>query len=428
MAEKKKEISLRRLIANDKSLIVVALLLALIIWIITSLNIGTDETKTISVDVPIKLGDEFSEQLGMQYFTLQDTVTLNVTLSGAKYVIGQVDEDDLNIKFDTSNVSRAGDQTIPILVTNKSKTKDFTIASTYPASIDAYFDVSESKTMNVTVNYDASKVADGYIFGDPVTSEDKVVLNGPKTYVDRVESIDADVNFGTDSNITETYKTDCMLQLVGSGVNASYINITTRGDEPTELKSVSVTLPVLKEVDLPVKVEFEDMPDGLPSSAINTVYSVDTVHAGVLSSANVKTAVIGKINFHEIGIGSKSYNFDVTSLQGISILDKNVRTINVTVTVSSQYEEQIVEISPSQIQIEGIPEGFSAKVKSVDDDAIEVIAPVGTVIDASNLTMVCDVSDINDDSLYPITISISNKNAWVHSSYNAVIELIEEDA
>ena len=57
--KKKSGFSIRRLIFNDKYLIITSLLLAVIVWVVTSLNIGTDESKTIRIDVPIKLGDEY---------------------------------------------------------------------------------------------------------------------------------------------------------------------------------------------------------------------------------------------------------------------------------------------------------------------------------------------------------------------------------
>ncbi|MBE6720816.1 MAG: hypothetical protein E7571_09245, partial [Ruminococcaceae bacterium] len=186
MKNKRTGFDFRRLIFNDKYLIITSLLLAVLIWIVTSLNIGTSENKTLRIDVPIKLGDEVSEQLGMQYYTLQDTIELNVTISGAKYAIGQVTESDLNIRFDTSNVNRTGEQSIPILVSNGSNNLDFTVSSTYPSSVDAYFDVNETRTFSVNVNYDDTAIADGYTFGTPVLNEDKVVISGPKTYVDKI--------------------------------------------------------------------------------------------------------------------------------------------------------------------------------------------------------------------------------------------------
>ena len=120
-AKEKKKFSFKDIIYNDKYLIFFCVLLAVLVWIMTSLSIGTNESKTVKVQVPIKLGDEVSKQLDMQYYTLQNTVELSVTITGAKYVIGQVTDDDLSVKFDTSNVNRTGEQSIPILVTDKSK-------------------------------------------------------------------------------------------------------------------------------------------------------------------------------------------------------------------------------------------------------------------------------------------------------------------
>ena len=112
--QKKSNFSLKRLISNDKYLIIVSLVLAVIVWTITSLNIGADQERTINIQVPIALGDQVSETLGMQYYSLQDTVEISVKISGAKYVVGQVEQKDFNINFDTSSVTKTGEQYIPI--------------------------------------------------------------------------------------------------------------------------------------------------------------------------------------------------------------------------------------------------------------------------------------------------------------------------
>ena len=108
--QKKSNFSLKRLISNDKYLIIVSLVLAVIVWTITSLNIGADQERTINIQVPIALGDQVSETLGMQYYSLQDTVEISVKISGAKYVVGQVEQKDFNINFDTSSVTKTGEQ------------------------------------------------------------------------------------------------------------------------------------------------------------------------------------------------------------------------------------------------------------------------------------------------------------------------------
>lgn len=416
--------SLKKLVFNDKYLIIFSLLLAILVWIVTSLNIGTDEAKTIKLNVPISLGDEVSEQLGMQYYSFQETIDINVTISGAKYVIGQVDANDFSVKFDTSAVNRTGEQTIPILVTNNSNTLDFTVTSTYPSSIDAYFDVNESKTFDLYLSYDESNTANGYTFGTPVLSEDKVIVSGPKTFVDKIDRTVLNVDFGESKDLTEPYNSDCNIEIEGAGVETNYLSITSRTDTKTPINQISVTLPVLKKAILPIAVDFEDKPSGLPDNALSIKYSRDSISAGVLDSADISNAVIGSIAFSSLNVGKNEFKFDVTNLKGITVLDEELNTIKATVNVNSSYEAKTIRINRSEIDIEGVEKGKKASIKGLSKNYVTVIAPSSTSASDLNLDIKCDVSEKREDKTYPLTITITNdNNAWVYSTYTATVDI-----
>lgn len=425
MAEQKKsQFSIKRLIYNDKYLMIVSLLLAIIVWIVASLNVGTSETKTIKMNVPIKLGDEISEQLGMQYYSLQDSIEVSVKISGAKYVIGQVTENDLSVKFDTSSVNRTGVQSIPILVSNASKRLDFEISGTYPSAIDGYFDVNATKVMKLDLNFDKNQVADGYIFGKPVMSEDMIIVSGPKNYIDRIEGAVVDVVFGSDEKLTELYKGNCNIGFIGTGIEPSYFTVTSRTDTATPLKTVSVTIPVLKKADLPVSIDFVDKPAMMDNDSIKIKYSTENVYAGVLDTAEIKNAVIGTINFNQLTTGKQTFDFDVTKLNGITILD-NTKSITVDITING-YSERSVAIDKSKIQIEGVPDGYRAEIEGLSSATIKVVAPKGTSVSPADLTMKCDVSEEKKTNIYPVTITIGNNTSWVYGTYNATIKLIKK--
>ena len=152
--KKRHNFSFSKLIYNDKYLFALSIFLAVVVWITSSISVGSEETRTVKVEVPIKLSDQISEQLGMQYYTLQDTVEVSITVSGAKYIVGQVTENDLDIGFDTSSVSKTGDQKVPITVKNKSNTLDFSVDSVYPSAVDCYYDVDQTKTFDVNLQYE----------------------------------------------------------------------------------------------------------------------------------------------------------------------------------------------------------------------------------------------------------------------------------
>ena len=424
MADKK--IKLRKLIFNDKYLIITALILAVLVWVVTSLNIGTDETRTIHIDTSIKLSDELQEQLGMKYYTLQNSVDLHVSISGAKYVIGQVTEDDLKIKFDSSNVTRAGEQSIPIQVSNKSSTKDFTVTSVYPNTVDAYFDVEETRDFEVSIVYDDSNVANGYMFGTPVISDDTVSIVGPKSYVDRIQRVDAEVDFGANKDITESYNTECKIQIKGSGVEANYMKVYSTNDAEQPIDSVDVTLPVLMIVNLPVSVDFENEPKSVIKNAVNTSYSVDKLRVGVLRGADVSNAVLGEINYNDLKIGKNIFTFDTSDIQGAAVIDGQNDKVTVTVDVSdADYEEITVPITTSSVDFKGVPKGSSARVRRLDKYSVRVIVPKGTTLNESDLKIVADISKIKDDEC-KLDISVKNKSSWVVSDYTATVNVSED--
>lgn len=425
MANKKSgNFSLRRLIYNDKYLIIFSLVLAILVWISTSLSIGTDELKTISVNVPIKLADEVSDQLGMQYYSIKDNININVTIKGAKYVIGQVDENDLSINFDTSSVSRTGEQTIPILVNNANKSLDFSVESVYPSSIQGYFDVDETRTFDVDVFYDKDNVADGYILGDPILSEDKIQVSGPKTYIDRVEGVSLQVNFGEKVKITDLFKTDCDIEIDGSNIENSYLTVASRSDPDTPIKTISVSIPVLKVVNLPVSVDLEDIPSGIDEDSIDINYSQSTINAGVLDSADVKSAVIGRIDFNELRAGKNEFEFDVTGLQGITLLEQDLKTIKVEVRINGNYKTQTVYPSRQDVHIEGVEDGYEANVVSLEKYSIPVVLPYDDSVRMSDIEIKCDVSERKEDNKYPLVITIKNNSrAWIYGTYNATVEI-----
>lgn len=419
---KKTSFSLRRMIYNDKYLIIISLILAVVIWIVASINIGTDETKTIKMNVPITLGDEISEQYGMQYYSIQENIELNVTISGPKYVIGQVTDNDLTVNFDTSSVNRTGAQTIPILVTNNSRTLDFEITNTYPSTLEAFFDVNATKVFNVGVNYDESNIEKGYVFGKPILSDESVMVSGPQTYLEKIEDIYVDVDFEGSEKLTQPYNTECPLQVKGLGVESGYLKISNKNNAENAVSNVSVTIPVLKKTVLPVVAELEGEPFDVGKN-VNVRYSVNKLNAGVLDGTNITQAVVGKINYNQLKVGENVFEFDASNLQGITVLD-NVEKIIVYVSVNKSYQQQTVDVSNVDIKVDGLGDSEKAKKVSFSNKNITVIAPKGTTITSNDISISVDVSSKNDNNLYQAQVNvISNNKSWVFGKYNVKVEI-----
>lgn len=424
--KKKINFSLKRLINNDKYLIIVSLVLAVIVWTVTSLNIGADQERTINIQVPITLGDQVSETLGMQYYSLQDTVEISVTVSGAKYVVGQVTQEDFNISFDTSSVTKTGEQYIPIIITNASDGLNYTIEDYYPTQIKGYFDVGESKTFSVEVNYNDDFVANGYTVGNPVLTDEQVIISGPKTYIDRIEKAQININVDVENPITEPYTGEYPIEIVGNDIQTNYLTIKSKAND-TVVDKVSVTLPVLQICQLPVIVTLEDQPANLPSNAIKISYSPSQINAGILESADIKEAIVGTINYNQISHEGGTFTFDATILNGITVID-DIKTIEVTVSVDEDYVQKNISVKKEMVDVVGVPEGYTAVIKSISSSSVAVVTQKANAntLSAANITMKCDVSNQTTSNTYPITVAVNDGTSWVYSTYTATVELVEQ--
>ncbi len=93
---------MRKLIYNDKNLIIISLLAAVCIWIATSMNLSPETTKNISVPLKIDFSDTVTEELGFKCYG-ESSMTVNVTVRAKKYLAKDISADDLDVKLQTSS-------------------------------------------------------------------------------------------------------------------------------------------------------------------------------------------------------------------------------------------------------------------------------------------------------------------------------------
>lgn len=133
---RKSKFSLRKLIYNDKYLIVLSVIAAVVIWIATSINLSPETTKSVTVPVTVDFSGTLAEQLGIQYFDSTD-ITVDVTISCQRYLARDITADDISASLRTDTVTSAGYQSVQILVSTRG-TDEFSIESYYPLLLQGF--------------------------------------------------------------------------------------------------------------------------------------------------------------------------------------------------------------------------------------------------------------------------------------------------
>lgn len=425
MANKKKKskFSLRKLIYNDKYLIIISIVLSLVVWIATSINLSPETTKTITVPVTVDFSGSAAEQLGLKCFG-DESIDVDVTVSCKKYLAMEVSADNINISLDTNAVTNSGYTDVPIKV-DTNNNSDFKVTSYYPTVYRAYFDIEQEKTMDIDIRYtNEDFIADGYMMGEPLLSESTVTVRGPRTYVSQVESVVSNVNI--EKELNQTTSMDLSLTAVDSyGSRVSYITIDTGGE------SLTITIPVLKEMTLDVSASFTGKPSRVSTADFDVAYSVKRVSAGVLEDADIKVANIGTIDFSQLNVGENKFTFNVDSMKGIVVLD-NIDTITATITVPSDYVSTTVNVNTSNGSVINVPDGYKATVTSISSNQVTVIGKEENVenLTSSNIKLVVDLSKIDSKEIKTglttfdaATAVEKSDTCWVYGKYKVTVNI-----
>lgn len=416
---RKSKFSLRKLIYNDKYLIVLSVIAAVVIWIATSINLSPETTKSVTVPVTVDFSGTLAEQLGIQYFDSTD-ITVDVTISCQRYLARDITADDISATLRTDTVTSAGYQSVQILVSTRG-TDEFSIESYYPTSVAGLYDVYQEQSFPVQLKYtNTDFCADGYVAGVTTLSSDEVLVGGPKTYVSQIDRVEATISL--DSNLSESQLVDLApVALDSSGKKLDYITFEN---------SITANIPILKVENLSPQVNLVNAPVNV-QNIVDIDYSVSKIQAGVLESGENAVLDIGDINFNEISPGKNEFTFDLTQLSGVVVLD-GTDEVTVTVTVPDDYETRDIRVSASNVTISP-PDGYTAQAVSLPDTTITVVGSSSALenLSSSNLVLSCDLKQ-NGNSVstgvneYVLSVSVNDApDVWVYGSYTVRVNVTE---
>ena len=419
----KSKFSMRKLIYNDKYLIIISVICAICIWIATSMNLSPETTKTISVPVTVDFSGSVTEELGIKCYG-DESFNVDVTVKAKKYIAKDISSEDLNVQLQTNIVTTVGTHEVPISV-SAGENADFSVESYYPSVYTAYFDVPEEEEMEIQLNYSTNDyIADGYVGGENLLNESSVIVSGPQTYVSRVSKVTADVAIKNKLKETATINIEPKaVDVYGNSVD--YISIKYGSEK------ITLTIPVLKVEQLTPNVTITDAPTSVDLSKLSIDYSVKSIKAGVMEAAGIKAAELGEIKMSSLRVGENKFTFDTGQLDGITVLDDTDK-VTVTVTVPSDYRSKDVDITASGVKLNNVPDGYTAKVVSLNADSVTVIGPEKAIdsVKSKNVIVSCDLTTKKGSTVqtgnhqYKLTVVVSGVDGvWIYGTYTANVSI-----
>ena len=411
---------LKRLFNNSLTLKIISVLIAFVAWLIVIENVDRESYATFrDISIDMTNVEESISTLGLNS-VIPDVELANVSVNGVMYAVGNLTKDDISVAPDVSKVTGAGVYELPLVGTILNANGEVQISSVTPSRITVRFDTLHSKTLAIESSLNGLKSEVGYLIQDELVNPAQVTVTGPEAEVNRINR--CEIRTEVSEKLSETYsKKSAIVLLDKNGTEIVSDNLTMDVTEAT------VTIPVLKIREIPVELQFINVPDHFPLDELNFSLSSEAISvAGIEASIDKYASILlDHIDFKQMGPGS-SYAFPVELQMGFRNVE-NVQSVQVTLD-SEGLSSRKMDLE--NVHVINVPLGYKAEPLAETLSGVELIGDTALLEALTADDIVCEVdmkssSEIAEGQiLMPVKVyDPMGRLIWAKGNYEVVVSI-----
>jgi len=412
--------SLHGFLRDQRVLMGISLLLAMVVWLMLAVINGDEQELTIA-NVPV--GADFSgtvaEELGLEPFwsgPLTDPAQLTATVVVRCKRYESITADTLEAVLVTGNEYTAGEHSLAIRVGPKRQAdrERFTIVSVTPGSVPLYFDHPKTLEFELTpaVIGDIA-VAEGYHAEDVLLSKKSVSISGPARLMDAIAAVKAEITVDKTYNETTVFQDVPIVPVDRHGDTSPYL--TVEGGAP----EVNATLPVWKRATLYPAVDFQNVPGAYLSAPLPVTVNPAAVRAALPESriADDLRYGVGVINFQALSPANNRFSYPAQDLKEVRLFDE-IQSFTAIVDLTG-FDTARFTLPGAQAALPS-DSGFNARFEDVNN--VVVIGPAD-VVSALTPFDLAGEAELPEDArpgytALPVSIRVKNReDCWVYGEY-----------
>ncbi len=409
---------------NKKVSLLISLLVALVFWFTITL-IENPNTERVLNGVQLYL-DTKGTIVGQQGLSIvNDTEKLkyvSVKISGARYVVNSIAPEDILVTPSFEDVSSAGQYSVKLMPTNNS-TKNFTIESVTPETIDLELDYIDTVSYDVQIKVKGAVAAKGLSLGtERFTNTEKATLevSGPRSVVSTIKNVYAEVQADKSKKLsaTKSYDADIILYTKsGKKVNTDKLNLS--------FDTINVSVPVLKTKTVPLKCAYINKPIDYTPVATLTVKGREINKIKIEGSPDIIDQTdfveLETIDFFSVSKKKNSFSKTFVLPSGVSVVDE-IDSVRVKLDTSAVTTKRF-KVS----NVVGINNSDKFNIKLVQPITVKLCGEE-QVIDKLNDTKLyaevnLDGKAEGEQSVSVVIKSNDKDNVWQYGTYEGKILL-----
>lgn len=393
---------MRKRIANNLALKILAFLIAAFLWLIV-VNIDDPvDDKTFS-NIPVQVvHEEVITDNNNTYQIVDNTQEVSVTVTAQRSVLDKIKSEDIQAIADMKELTMRTQ--VPIEVTIKGYSGKYEKANANPRNLQIQIDEEAKNNFPITPTTTGT-VREGYVVGELKALPEKVTLRGPKRIINSISKVTAEADV---SGLSEDETLEAKLVLYDS--NNNVIDQTLLANNLGK-EGVSVEVNLLQVKKVPVKIDTSEI-----SAAEGYKLGTITVEPQEVSVTGEKSVLSG---VSEISIPASALQMenltqrtettvDISSYlpNSVSLAEQNANKVVVSIPVQ-QPGAKSFEVSTSSIVVNNLSSNLSVNYDSTVDLEIQIKGPSDVLNVFSPAKKVSiDLKEYTEPGTYVVPVSV----------------------
>ncbi|MCR5667039.1 MAG: hypothetical protein K6G01_09440 [Eubacterium sp.] len=386
-----------KVISNNWGLKLLAVILAIIFWMIV-VNINDPQTtKQFTAEVTVENEDVITD-MGKVYEVLNDSNICVFTVTAPRSVVEQLNSSDFTVTADMGQIE--GLSLVPIEVTANRYANQISITKT-TQNMQVSVENAETKQFVIEAGTTGTP-ADGYAVGTVSVSPNVITVTGAESIVSEISTVKATISVeGMSENIKDKispvfYDED--------GKEISSDSLTLSRD------TVTVKAKIVDQTSVPISFE----PEGTPADGYEVTSVLCSPETIAVQGDDSVLSELGEIVLPSTLLDvtdakkDKSVEVDITDYlpDGVTLTDDADKTVTIAVTIE-KVASKTYSVSTENLSVKNLGDGLESAFKK-DTVKITIMGNSEDLKDlsADEITGSVDASDLGEGT-YKLSISLS---------------------
>lgn len=363
-----KKFKWEKLWGDRRFLLLLSLGIAVLLWLYVTMSVMPNTSTTLS-GVPVDFDYDSAKYttLGLDIVN-EPSYTVDLSLSGDGSVLGAARASDFVVYPDYSSVKGAGSQTLNLNVKIINPDLENRVTATIERgrrTVDVVFDTILTKTLPVTMETSGLHIAEGYSLNKVSSSPSEITITGPSTEVSQVTAVVAPLSM--EGELSESQLVQVPLEMRDANGKTLDLPYTTMEDN-----IVDVTVSVYKQVELPLVVNFINVPSYFDVNTLQYSLSQETLLVSGPERVvnNLTELSVGSFDLSTFSL-DKDYQMNVELPDGI-VSNENVSSVTLSFDTTGMSERSF---NVSQISVINVPANYQVEVTTKRLNNVVLVGP-----------------------------------------------------